>query len=468
MARFVLKWRYIKSGQDTHHSNLVKYIATRDGVELNNSAWKNQPATVEQQRFISKLIKDYPDSVESLEYQDYLSTQTKYNASEFINRTIDENVDLIGKKSNYVEYIAKRPRVEKMGQHGLFSQTDEPINLREVSKTVAKHQGIVWTTVLSLTREDAINLGFDNAKAWRVMLRSNADALANAMKIPLTDLRWYAAFHNEGNHPHVHLISYSVGKEPYMNEEGLKKLKASYVKEIFKSELHNIFENQTEARNELRQAGQETISSIVEKINRGDYENKNVELLLREAVKELQNYSGKMVYGYLPKKVKNLIDGVVDELEKDKRITLLYDAWYKQRENIVSIYQNVPSERIPLSRNNDFKPIRNAVVRELKNLKEVSISEQVFERESDETVSKETEKPTKDITIRTHRPVQHHSPYHNSNTPQLALASIRLFASLVQIFKDNEQQRDIERTVDRKIMRKNQEKKAAHGLKMSD
>ena len=127
MAKFILKWRYIKSGSAKHSTNLVKYIATREGVERCDESWKHQPTTQEQQRLIKELTSDFPDSVESFEYQDYISKPTKSSASEFISRTIEENVDLIGKKENYVGYIAMRPRVEKQGSHGLFSQKDEVI-----------------------------------------------------------------------------------------------------------------------------------------------------------------------------------------------------------------------------------------------------------------------------------------------------------------------------------------------------
>ena len=294
MTRFILKWRYIRSGSPKHNQNLVKYIATREGVEKCDESWKHQPATQEQQRLIKELIEDFPDSVQSFEYQDYISSPTKSTASEFINRTIEENVDLIGKKENYVGYIAMRPRVEKQGSHGLFTQNDEVINLSEVAKTVAEHEGAVWTTILSLRREDAEKLGYDNAKAWRDMLRGQANKLAKAMGIPLLDLRWYAAFHNEGSHPHLHLISYSVGKEPYMTEQSLLHFKSDFAREIFKHDLYHIYQDQTAHRDELRRTGREKMADIVKQINNGVYENETVTMMLRELVRELDHYKGKM------------------------------------------------------------------------------------------------------------------------------------------------------------------------------
>ena len=368
MAKFILKWRYIKSGSAKHSTNLVKYIATREGVERCDESWKHQPATQEQQRLIKELTNDFPDSVDSFEYQDYISKPTKSSASEFISRTVEENVDLIGKKENYVGYIAMRPRVEKQGSHGLFTQKDEVINLSEVAKVVAEHEGAVWTTIMSLRREDAERLGYDNAGAWRDMLRGQANKLAKAMGIPLVDLRWYAAFHNEGQHPHIHLISYSVGKEPYMTEQGLLNFKSDFAHEIFRNDYYHIYQDQTAHRNALRELGREKMADIVEQINNGAYDNETIKIMLRELVKELNNHKGKMVYGYMPKRAKNIVDGIVDELANDERIAELYNLWYEQKENIIRTYQDTMPQRIPLSQNKEFRTIKNAVIQEALNL----------------------------------------------------------------------------------------------------
>ena len=368
MARFILKWRYIKSGSPKHGENLVKYIATREGVEKCDESWKHQPATKEQQRLIKELINDFPDSAQSFEYQDYIAAQTKSTASEFISRTIEDNVDLIGKKENYVGYIAMRPRVEKQGTHGLFTQSDQEVDLPTVSKEVAKHEGAVWTTIMSLRREDAEKLGYDNAKAWRDLLRGQANKIAKAMGIPLGDLRWYAAFHNEGNHPHIHLVSYSVGKEPYMTEQALQTFKSDFAREIFKNDLYHTYQDMTAHRDELRRTGRDKIAEIVQQINNSTYENETVVLMLKELSASLENYKGKMVYGYMPKTAKNLINGIIDELAKDERIAELYNLWYEQKENVIRTYQDTMPQRIPLSANKEFTTIKNAVIQEALNI----------------------------------------------------------------------------------------------------
>ena len=474
MARFILKWRYIREGSKKHNCNLVKYIATRDEVEKCDESWKTQPATVEQKRLIDNIRKDFPNSTDSFEYQDYMKEPNKYTASQFISQAIEENIDLIGKKNNYVKYIAMRPRVEKEGTHGLFSQDDKPISLSKVAKEVAEHKGLVWTTIMSLRREDAEKLCFDNAKAWKDMLRGKVDSLAKHMGIPLNDLRWYAAFHNEGSHPHIHLVSYSVGKTPYMSEEGLLKFKSEFAREIFKQDLYHIYDEQTVQRDKLRQESKERIAQIVSKMNSGVYQTDHVESLLTELSQELKSYNGKKVYGYLPKRLKNLVDGIVDEIAKDSRIRGLYDLWYEQRENVIKIYQDSMPDRIPLSKNNEFKTIRNAVLLEAFKL---SGNTEHMDEDRPKVFSASTEEnesvtPTPEPISwdkRVHNPVTFGKFVDITSRPSRAvgLATLRLFARISQIIGDSiTDDGASEDTVDRKLRQVIREKKQAHGQKM--
>ena len=293
MAKIIFKWRYLKANAEGKHSeNLVRYIATRDGVEKLDDSWKSLPATKAQEKLIGQILSDYPDTKDSFEYQDYAKSKTKGTASEFITRAIEEKVDLIGKRENYVGYIAMRPHVEKAGAHGLFTDSDVPINLSAVAKEVAEHPGVVFTEVLSLRREDAARLGYDKGSSWRDLLRSQTKEMAEAMKIPLTDLRWYAAFHNESHHPHVHIVAYSTGKEPYMTEQGLHRLKSSFAREIFKQDLLQVYDRQTEHRNALKKESRDMLSEIVERINTGGYDNETVELMLKELADTLTQHEG--------------------------------------------------------------------------------------------------------------------------------------------------------------------------------
>ena len=339
MAGIIFKWRYLKAGASGRHSeNLIRYIAQREGVEKLDDSWKHRPVTKAQTELITQILSDYPDAKDSFEYQDYEKSRTAGAASEFITRAIEERVDLIGKRENYVEYIAKRPRVERQGSHGLFTDDGVPINLSAAAKEVANHKGVVFTEILSLRREDAVRLGYDKGSAWRDLLRSQTDTMAAAMKIPLTDLRWYAAFHNESHHPHVHIVAYSAGREPYMTEQGLHKLKSVFARQIFKQDLLQVYTEQTKQRNTLTQKSRDVLADIIGRINSGSCDNPIVADLLVKLSEQLKHCKGKKVYGY------------------------------EQRDKITGTYRNTPEQRIPLSQNKEFKAIKNAVIQEAMNI----------------------------------------------------------------------------------------------------
>lgn len=446
----ILKWRYFKSNQSTHKDTFVKYIATRDGVEKCEDSWKNKPATAEQKRLVNNLAKDFPNTKDSFEYKEFQKAKTKYNASQFISKAIDENLDIIGKKENYIGYIAKRPRVEKQGKHGLFSHDDKEIDLEKVASEVANHSGVVWNTIISLKRKDAQKLGYDNAKAWRDMLRSKAGTIAKSMRIPSSDLRWYAAFHNEGTHPHIHLVSFSVGKEPYMTRKGLDNFKAELAHEIFKQDLYNIYEEQNTYRDLLRQTGKDKIKEIIEKINQGEYKNTNIEMLLKQLATELDGFKGKRVYGYLPKNLKNIVNAIVYEIEMDECISEHYNLWYEQKESVFSIYQNKMPGRVPLSANEEFKSIRNAVLKEAFDMHDTLKLE--YEKIEKDDCDSETKKQKKVATLETH-------------TIQ---GVIKLFNYVGKIFQDDIESlpRGKNSKIGRKLFREIAEKKIAQGQKI--
>ncbi len=368
MAKIILKSRYLRAGSRQHSEHLIQYIAKREGVQKIDDTWKHQPATKEQQKLIEELVCDFPETKDSFEYQDYISKPSKGTASEFISRAIDDNVDLIGKRENYVSYIAKRPRAERRGAHGLFTDADTPINLSRVAEEVANHDGNVYTHIISLRREDAARLGYDNAYAWRNLLRSQTETIAENMKIPLTDLRWYAAYHDESYHPHVHMVVYSAGKEPYLTKLGIRNIKAAFARQIFRHDLLQVYVEQTNKRNELTQKSRDILSDIISCINSGSYDNPIVTDLLLKLSEQMAHHKGKKIYGYLPQAGRNIVNAVVDEFAKEKDISALYDLWYEQRDAITGTYQDTPEQCVPLSQNKEFKAVKNAVIQESLNL----------------------------------------------------------------------------------------------------
>jgi hypothetical protein len=203
---------------------MVEYIATRDGVEKIPPDLRTLSATQKQEQLISDILSQFPDSTELFEYEDYIKQPTVENASEFIGAALDQNLDKLSHQEIYVNYIATRPRAEKLGTHGLFTDADTTPILSKVAEEVAEHTGNVWTPIISLRREDAVRLGYDNAAAWMALIRKQRNMFAEQMKIAPENLRWYAAFHNEGHHPHCHMLVYSVNpREGYVTSRLSKK-----------------------------------------------------------------------------------------------------------------------------------------------------------------------------------------------------------------------------------------------------
>ena len=325
MARLITKFKYLKPDERNHFGGYAEYIATREGVEKIDESKRNAPATNKQKQLIKKILSDFPDSKSSLEYEDYLNDKTVGAASEFITRVLEENADEMMHTKTYADYIATRPRVERIGSHGLFTDDGVAVDLQKVSDELNAHTGNVWTAIVSLRREDAERLGFDNGSRWRDMLRSQAQTLSENLRIPMSNLRWFAAFHNESHHPHIHLIAYSTDpNEGYLSEKGVMALRSAFAKDIFAQDLLCEYKKQTEHRDALKMQSCEVLAEIMAKINGGTYNNPTVENLLQTLSKRLAVTNGKKQYGYLRKDIKEIIDSIVDEIGNDERIAALY------------------------------------------------------------------------------------------------------------------------------------------------
>ena len=368
MPRIIFKCPYLKPDQHrsaAHRENYVRYVATREGVDRLDPGKAALPATERQKEMVSQLLRDFPLCRGLFEYEDYLSSPTRGNATEFITRAIEDNADSLAKRENYVDYIAKRPRAERTGTHGLFTGADDPLILSQVAEAVANHPGSVWLPIISLRREDAARLGYDSAARWKDLLTSYAPQIAEAMKIPLSQFRWYAAFHDESHHPHIHMVCYSAdGKSGFLDKEGIAKIKSGLAKEIFHQDLTEIYRRQTQQRDALTQETQDTLQQLIDQMRTGTLENPNIERLMLDLAERLRNTSGKKQYGYLKASLKAIVDGIVNELEKDPRVAAAYELWYQTREEVLRTYKNDLPERLPLSRQKEFKRIKNMVIEE--------------------------------------------------------------------------------------------------------
>lgn len=365
MPKIIFTSRYLRDASPAQLENYVRYISTREGVEKIDESKLNLPATKNQKELIQQLIRDIPASKEMLEYADFLLRPTIGNASEFISCALEQNLDLIAKRENYVDYIANRPRVERVGEHGLFTDAGKPVVLSQVQKEVTDHKGVVWTHVVSLRREDAARLGYDSAEQWMALLRSKRAMLCRHMKISSENLRWYAAFHNEGHHPHVHLMVYSAkDNDGYLTEKSIEAMRSELAHDIFRQDFANIYEQQNQARAELKTGAADTMRELMDALRSGTMVNLEIENRMEELSRRLQNTKGKKVYGYLKRDVKNLIDQIVYELEKDSRVSALYQAWGKWNDEILLTYQKEAPPLPPLSGQPQFKSIKNMVIAE--------------------------------------------------------------------------------------------------------
>ena len=341
--------------------------------------------TENQKQLLNDLLLDFPEAKRYLEYEDYTANPTVENASELISTIIERNADVIGNRQNFVGYMAMRPGVQKRGSHGLFNEKDEPIILDRVANEIANHKGNVWSHVISLRREDAIRLGYDNSEAWRQLVMRHISDIAKNQKISLCNLKWYAAFHDTTHHPHIHLLVYSENtKEGFLTNEGINKIRSAFANDIFHDDLQSIYQEQTLSRDELKAVSKTEFESVVRKIQQGDFENPQLENFIRKLYSQLQNVKGKKVYGYLPQEVKETVNSIFSELANDDNIRQLYEKWCSLECLKYKSYTQKEKELPPLVDNKVFHPVRNMIIRTVLDMNDFSkISEPEFLENSD-------------------------------------------------------------------------------------
>ncbi len=467
-----MKSPYMKPNTKSHIGNYVKYIATRDGVENADSTQKFMEATSVQKKIIDNLLKNYPDSKDLYEYEDYQIDPTRGNADELIMRIAETHAELFNDREKYIKYIAERPRVEKLSTHGLFTDDGVPIVLSKVQKEVAECQSNVWTHIISLRREDAERLGYNNAKAWMNLIRSQRNMIAENMKIAPENFKWYAAFHNEGHHPHIHMIAYSTKpNEAYLTEKGIENIKSNLAKVIFRQDLISVYQKQTEHRDKLRAEARDIVDDLVSKINSEIYINSSIQLKLLELADKLSKTSGKKIYGYLKPDVKAIVDSIVEELASDERIKNLYDLWYEQKENTIRTYTDELPKRVPLVDNKEFKSIKNAVIKEALKLNFNKDEVEENNNTDEESVSnpfeyKENTSAESDFDLSKGVLYPHYSIKTNRNSVAVSsLYLLRYLSNMLQSQLRFEEKQKAQRT-DKKLQQKINDKKQAQGLKM--
>ena len=368
MAKLVQKCSYIKPGGNgaAGAGGYMRYIATRDGVV---SLHGRGPVTAAQRSLISDLLRDFPDSRELFEYADYELHPSLEKASSFISAALDTNVESIQPEDGYMKYIATRPRVEKQGDHGLFSAASN-VDLDAAISELEARTGNVWTVIYSLRREDAARLGYDTADSWRDLLIRHQQVLADASRIQSKDLKWYAAFHDEGTHPHIHLMFWSAGEnDGYLSNEGVQKMRSVMTNDIFQNEMTELYQRKDRSYKEVSETAKLRMSELVAHMRNQLGTSPVIEQRMVELAQQLETVTGKKQYAYLKKPLKKLVDELVDELAKEPSVAQCYAAWNEIRDELEGYYKTTQREHLPLSQQKEFRTIKNLVIREADNLR---------------------------------------------------------------------------------------------------
>ena len=366
MARIVLISPYLKGGQNAAKlAQRTRYVATRPGVELLADERSTLPATKKQWDFITRLLKSFPSCWELIEYEEYLDHPTQGSASAFIQQVQEDYMEALEQKENFIDYISHRPGVQKDGEHGLWDAHGKVQNLARAVREVAEHSGNVWTPVVALRREDAERLGYDNAENWQALVNASICDIAKAYKIRPENLRWYAAFHQKPNQVHIHMIIFSADpKEGYLTKEGIREMKSVFARRIYHADRMHIYQQKDTARQELQTRTCKAMVECIAQLEHGAVDNPRLEQLTEELAERLLAVKGRKVYGYLPPRVKAIVDAIVEELAKDERVSAAYETWQTLYEQVCLDYDQRPPKRLPLSQQKEFRSVRNMIIQE--------------------------------------------------------------------------------------------------------
>ena len=467
MARLIQKTGFISRKSA---GGYMKYIATREGVEVLTG---KGPATEKQKEMVAKLLKDFPDVRDSFEYEDYKQAPTLHTASALISAALDSHMQNLQSENGYLRYIATRPGAEKHGAHGLFGR-QENTNLTAAMHDLTAHNGNVWTIIYSLHREDAERLGYNNAVAWRKLLVSQQNKFAEAFHVPASALHWYAAYHDADTHPHIHMMIWT-DQETVLKRDAVAKLRSAMTNSIFQAELENLYIRKNAAYKDVTEAARTAMHGLVDRLESIENPPESIQQKMLELALELRTTSGKKQYAYLKKPLKDMVDSIVDELEKLPEVAAYYSVWNGLRDTLEGYYKNRPRQHNPLSQQKEFRAIKNAIIQEAERLRQQmeqarTASEQKPSQEeepsSEETSTGASANPTlasESASSATSYSVRLPSEY-------LLNSTVRLFHQMGQIFRDNAAppSNPMGIRIDSKRRKKLMQKRMAMGHKQDD
>ena len=467
MARLIQKTGFI--GRKSA-GGYMKYIATREGVEVLTG---KGPTTEKQKELVAKLLKDFPDVRDSFEYEDYKQAPTLHAASALISAALDSHMQNLQSENGYLKYIATRPGAEKHGAHGLFGREDNA-NLSAAMHDLTAHDGNVWTIIYSLHREDAARLGYNNAAAWRKLLVSQQNKFAEAFHIPASALHWYAAYHDADTHPHIHMMIWT-DQETVLKRDAVVKLRSVMTNSIFQAELENLYIRKDAAYKDVTEAARAVMHELVDCMEAVSDPPASIQQKLLELALELRMVGGKKQYAYLKKPLKDKVDEIVDELEKLPEVAAYYAVWNGVRDTLEGYYKNRPRQHNPLSQQKEFRAIKNAIIQEAERLRQQmeqarAASEQKPSQEEEPSSEETSTGASANPTLASESVSSAPSYFVWLPSEYLLNSTIRLFHQMGQIFRDNAAppSNPMGIRVDSKRRKKLMQKRLAMGHKQDD
>ena len=467
MARLIQKTGFISRKSA---GGYMKYIATREGVEVLTG---KGPVTEKQTDMVTKLLKDFPDMRDSFEYEDYKQAPTLHTASALISAALDTHMQNLQSENGYLRYIATRPGAEKHGAHGLFGR-QENTNLTAAMHDLTAHDGNVWTIIYSLHREDAERLGYNNAAAWRKLLVSQQNKFAEAFHVPVSALHWYAAYHDADTHPHIHMMLWT-DQETVLKRDAVVKLRSAMTNSIFQAELENLYIQKDAAYKDVTEAARTVMHDLANRMEFISEPPASIQQKLLELALELRTVGGKKQYAYLKKPLKDMVDSIVDELEKLPEVAAYYAVWNGLRDTLEGYYKNRPRQHNPLSQQKEFRAIKNVIIQEAERLRQQMEQAQTAETQefspenesSDEKTSSDTSTNPTLADENTSSTASHHA---RLPSEYLLNSTVRLFHQMGQIFRDNATppSNPMGIRIDSKRRKKLMQKRLAMGHKQDD
>ena len=467
MARLIQKTGFISRKSA---GGYMKYIATREGVEVLTG---KGPVTEKQTEMVTKLLKDFPDMRDSFEYEDYKQAPTLHTASALISAALDTHMQNLQSENGYLRYIATRPGAEKHGAHGLFGREDNA-NLNAAMRDLTAHDGNVWTIIYSLHREDAERLGYNNAAAWRKLLISQQNKFAEAFHIPASALHWYAAYHDADTHPHIHMMLWT-DQETVLKRDAVVKLRSAMTNSIFQAELENLYIQKDAAYKDVTEAARTVMHDLANRMEFISEPPASIQQKLLELALELRTIGGKKQYAYLKKPLKDMVDSIVDELEKLPEVAAYYSVWNGLRDTLEGYYKNRLRQHNPLSQQKEFRAIKNVIIQEAERLsQQMEQAQATPERETSRDEEPSAEKTSTDAstnpTLADENTSSAASPSARLPSEYLLNSTICLFHQMGQIFRENAAppSNPMGIRVDSKRRKKLMQKRLAMGHKQDD